>query len=198
MHAMTEANPRVDAWMTRQKAWPAECAALREVAQASGLTEGFKWGQPCYTLDGRNVVLIHGFKEYCALLFFKGALMKDPKSLLIRQTEHVQSARQIRFTGLAQIEALRHDLTAYVREAIAVEKSGAKIERKTTDQFPMPEELAARLDADFALKTAFHALTPGRQRGYLLHFASAKQAKTREARIDKCAPRILAGKGLDD
>ncbi|MGN6423801.1 MAG: YdeI/OmpD-associated family protein [Asticcacaulis sp.] len=195
---MTKANPKVDAWMAREKAWPAECAALREVAQASGLTEDFKWGQPCYTLDGRNIVLIHGFKDYCALLFFKGALMKDPKGLLIRQTDNVQSVRQIRFTDLAQIEALRDDLKAYIEDAIAVETSGAKVERKATEQFPMPEELAARLDADFALKTAFHALTPGRQRGYLLHIASAKQAKTRESRIDKCAPRILAGKGLDD
>ncbi|HWU48400.1 MAG TPA: DUF1801 domain-containing protein [Asticcacaulis sp.] len=195
---MNDNNPKVDAWMAREKSWPAECAALRAIAQASGLTENFKWGQPCYTLDGRNIVLIHGFKEYCALLFFKGALMKDPKGLLIRQTDNVQSARQIRFTELAQIEALRDDLKTYIEDAIAVETSGAKIERKTTAQFPMPEELAARLDADFALKTAFHALTPGRQRGYLLHIASAKQAKTREARIDKCAPKMLAGKGLDD
>jgi uncharacterized protein YdeI (YjbR/CyaY-like superfamily) len=195
---MTEANPKVDAWMARETRWPAECKALRAIAQASGLTEDFKWGQPCYTLDGRNIVLIHGFKDYCALLFFKGALMKDTKGLLIQQTDNVQSARQIRFTGLAQIEAMRDDLKAYIEAAIAVETSGAKIARKTTEQFPMPEELAARLDADFALKTAFHALTPGRQRGYLLHFASAKQAKTREARIDKCAPKILAGKGLDD
>lgn len=195
---MSDNNPKVDAWITRAGRWRSECEALRTLAQGSGLSEDFKWGQPCYTLDGRNIVLIHGFKEYCALLFFKGALMKDPKGLLIRQTDNVQSARQIRFTDLAQIEALRDDLKAYIEDAIAVETSGAKIERKTTEQFPMPEELAARLDADFALKTAFHALTPGRQRGYLLHVASAKQAKTRESRIDKCAPRILAGKGLDD
>ena len=195
---MTEANPKVDAWMAREKSWRAECEALRAVVQTCGLTEDVKWGQPCYTLDGRNIVLIHVFKAYCALLFFKGALMKDPKGLLIQQTENVQSGRQIRFTGLAQIEALRDDLKAYVLEAVAVEKSGARVDRKTTDQFPMPEELAARLDADFALKAAFHALTPGRQRGYLLHFSSAKQTKTREARIDACTPKILAGKGLMD
>ena len=194
----TVTNPKVDAYFSRRDSWQEEFTRLRRILLDTGLSEDLKWGEPCYTLDGANIVLIHGFKDYCALLFFKGALMKDPKGLLIQQTENVQSGRQIRFTGLAQIEALRDDLKAYVLEAVAVEKSGARVDRKTTDQFPMPEELAARLDADFALKAAFHALTPGRQRGYLLHFSSAKQARTREARIDACTPKILAGRGLND
>ena len=188
----------VDAIIAGYGRWREEMQALRAIMRECRLIEEVKWGQPCYTLDGANVVLIHGFKDYCALLFVKGALMKDPESLLIQQTQNVQSARQIRFTGLAEIVARRAVLKAYVEEAIAVEKVGLKVEKKPTADFPQPEELLTRFAASAALKSAFEALTAGRQRAYLLHFASAKQAKTREARIDKCAPLILAGKGLDD
>ena len=188
----------VDAILAGYRLWRDEMTALRHIVCDCGLTEEVKWGQPCYTLDGANVVLIHGFKDYCALLFMKGALMKDPESLLIQQTRNVQSARQIRFTGLAEIVARRAVLKTYVEEAIAAEKAGLKVEKKPTADFPRPEELLTRFAASAALKSAFEALTAGRQRAYLLHFASAKQAKTREARIDKCAPLILAGKGLDD
>ena len=188
----------VDAIIAGYGRWREEMQALRAIVRECRLIEEVKWGQPCYTLDGANVVLIHGFKDYCALLFVKGALMKDPESLLIQQTQNVQSARQIRFTGLAEIVARRAVLKTYVEEAIAAEKAGLKVEKKPTADFPQPEELLTRFAASAALKSAFEALTPGRQRAYLLHFAAAKQAKTREARIDKCAPLILAGKGLDD
>jgi uncharacterized protein YdeI (YjbR/CyaY-like superfamily) len=192
-------NDKVDAFMGRAKQWQEEFAALREIIGSSDeLTEDFKWGQPCYTLDGRNVVLMHGFKEYCALLFFKGALMKDPKNLLIQQTENVQAARQIRFKGLAEINKHKTALKSYIKDAIALEKSGAKVELKKTAEFSFPEELEHKMDDVPALRTAFEELTPGRQRAYLLHFSSAKQAKTRESRIDKCVQRILDGKGLDD
>ncbi|MRW86011.1 hypothetical protein GJ698_18215 [Pseudoduganella sp. FT26W] len=180
------------------KKWQEEFDALRSIIDSSGLKEEVKWGQPCFTLDGRNIVLIHGFKEYCALLFFKGALMKDPKHLLIQQTENVQAARQIRFTGLAEIEHQEKTLKAYIKDAIALEQSGAKVEKKTTAEFPFPEELERKMDDLPALRTAFESLTPGRQRAYLLHFSSAKQAKTRESRIEKVVQRILDGKGLDD
>jgi uncharacterized protein YdeI (YjbR/CyaY-like superfamily) len=180
------------------KKWQAEFDALRDVILDSGLEEQVKWGQPCFTLDGQNVVLIHGFKDYCALLFFKGALMKDPKKILIQQTENVQAARQIRFTALADITRQEKTLKAYIKDAIALEKSGAKVEFKKTAEFSFPEELERKMDDLPALRTAFEALTPGRQRAYLLHFSSAKQAKTRESRIEKCAQRILDGKGLDD
>ena len=189
---------KVEAIIAGYARWREEMTALREIVRECPLVEEVKWGQPCYSLDGRNVVLIHGFKDYCALLFMKGALMKDPERLLIQQTGNVQSGRQIRFAGLAEIAARRAVLKAYVEEAIAVEKAGLKVEKKTTAEFPQPEELRARFNASAELKSAFEALTPGRQRAYLLHFAGAKQAKTREARIDKCAPQILAGKGLDD
>lgn len=196
--ATRETNPKVDAYIDRETSWKPEFERLRAIALGSGLTEDFKWGHPCYSLDGRNIVLIHGFKDYCAYLFFKGALMEDPSGILIQQTENVQAARQIRFTGVDEIGKLGNALAAYIQNAIAVEKSGAKLEMKTTSEFPMPEEFRERLDGDDALKTAFHALTPGRQRGYLLHFSGAKQSKTRQARIDKCLPGILAGKGLTD
>jgi uncharacterized protein YdeI (YjbR/CyaY-like superfamily) len=182
--------------MTKQ--WQEEFSALHAIIDSSGLKEEVKWGQPCYTLDGRNVVLIHGFKEYCALLFFKGALMKDPNNLLIQQTANVQAARQIRFTGLAEITRQEKALKAYIKDAIAIEKSGAKVEKKATAEFPFPEELERKMDDLPALRTAFETLTPGRQRAYLLHFSSAKQAKTRESRIEKSVQHILDGKGLDD
>jgi uncharacterized protein YdeI (YjbR/CyaY-like superfamily) len=190
-------NPKVEA-MIAARPWAEEMKALREIVLQSPLTEEIKWGQPCYTLDGKNVVLIHGFKDYCALLFMKGALMKDPKKLLIQQTENVQSGRQIRFTSLKEIVAARAALKGYVEDAIAVEKAGLSVEKKKTSEFPYPEEFLQKLEEAPDLSVAFEALTPGRQRGYLLHFASAKQSKTRLARIEKCAPAILAGKGLDD
>jgi uncharacterized protein YdeI (YjbR/CyaY-like superfamily) len=182
--------------------WQAELAALRALVLASGLTEECKWGVPCYTFENdkqrSNVLLIHSFNDYCALLFFKGALLKDPKGILIQQTENVQAARQLRFTDVWEIVALKATIKAYLQEAIAVEKAGLKVSMKPTAEFVMPEEFQAKLDESRALKTAFEALTPGRQRGYLLHFAAAKQSKTREARIEKCMPQILNGKGLMD
>lgn len=197
---MTEAptNPKVDAYFERQETWQAEKRALRTILLSCGLTEELKWGEPCYCLDKANLVIIHAFKDHCALLFFKGALMKDPNGILIRQTENVQSARQIRFTGVGEIGQMKEILIAYVEEAVAVEKAGLKVAFRKTEDFPVPEEFQARLDADAALKSAFGSLTPGRQRAYLLHFAGAKQASTRETRIDKCTPDILAGKGLND
>jgi uncharacterized protein YdeI (YjbR/CyaY-like superfamily) len=191
-------NPKVDAYMARQDSWKAESEKLRAIALSCDLTEDFKWGHPCYTLNGQNVVLIHGFKDYVAYLFFKGALISDPDGVLVQQTENVQSARQIRFTSTDQIAGMDNLLKAYIHSAIGIEKAGLKVEFKPTSQFAMPEEFQLRLEEDAALKTAFEALTPGRQRGYLLHFSSAKQSKTREARIDKATPQILAGKGLDD
>ncbi len=179
-------------------AWPAELAALRSLMLEAGLTEECKWGVPCYTSEKNNIVLIHAFKDYCALLFFKGALLKDAKGILIQQTENVQSARQLRFTDAREITKLKSTINVYLEEAIAVEKAGLKVNMKPTAEFAMPEEFQAKLDASPALKTAFEALTPGRQRGYLLHFAAAKQSKTREARIEKCTPQILNGKGLLD
>ena len=178
--------------------WQAELAALRALVLASGLTEECKWGVPCYTANRGNVVIIHSFKDYCALLFFKGALLKDAKGILIQQTENVQAARQLRFTDVRDIVAMKSTIKAYLQEAIAVEKAGLKVSMKPTAKFAMPEEFQAKLDTSPALKTAFEALTPGRQRGYLLHFAAAKQSKTREARIEKCTPQILNGKGLLD
>jgi uncharacterized protein YdeI (YjbR/CyaY-like superfamily) len=191
-------NPLVTKVHAKEKRWSAEYAELRQLCLASGLSEDLKWGQACYDLNGRNVVLIHGFKDYCALLFMKGALLKDPKGILIQQTKNVQSARQIRFTSLADIKKQRATVAAHIRAAIAVEKSGAKVAMKTAAQFAVPEEFQRRLDDEPALAEAFHALTPGRQKGYLLHFAGAKQSATRAARVEKHAPRILQGLGLDD
>jgi uncharacterized protein YdeI (YjbR/CyaY-like superfamily) len=178
--------------------WAAELAALRALVLEAGLTEECKWGVPCYTVEKGNVVIIHSFKDYCALLFFKGALLKDAKGILIQQTENVQGARQLRFTDVREITKLKTTIKAYLQEAIAVEKAGLKVAMKPTAEFAMPEEFQATLDKSPALKTAFEALTPGRQRAYLLHFAAAKQAKTRESRIEKCTPLILSGKGLLD
>lgn len=194
----TPPNPKVDAFLARQTAWKAEFTALRKILLGSGLTEDFKWGQPCYTLDDRNVVLMHGFKAYCALLFFKGALLKDSEKLLVRQTANVQSARQIRFTSTAEINQRKAALRAYVDQAVAVEKAGHKVEFKKTAAFKVPDELKARFAKDPELKEAFHKLTPGRQRAYLLYFGAAKQAKTREARIEKYADQIREGRGMDD
>lgn len=191
-------NPKVDWYFEKDSQWQAEFQELRNIALASGLDEELKWGHPCYTLKGKNVVLMHGFKDYCALLFHKGALLKDDANILVQQTENVQGARQIRFTSLKKIKKLAPVLKAYIHDAIEVEKAGTKVPMKKTAAFDMPDEFAEALKEMSALKTAFYALTPGRQRGYLLHFSSAKQAKTRMARVEKYVDRILAGKGLDD
>ena len=191
-------NPKVDWFFAKDTKWQAEYELLRKIVLDCGLTEELKWGCPCYSLDGTNVVLIHGFKEYCALLFMKGALMSDPNSILIQQTENVQSARQVRFTNLKEITKLKTVLKTYVHEAIAVEKAGLKVAMKKTTEYKMPEELAAKLKEDPALKKAFNALTPGRQRGYMYYIAQPKLAKTREARVEKYIPHILSGKGIDD
>jgi len=176
-------SPKVDAFLRRQETWRKEFTKLREIIVACDLTEDLKWGQPCYSHDGKNVILMHGFKEYCAVLFPKGALLKDPKGVLVQQTKNVQASRQIRFTSLAEVLRTAKTLEAYIREAIEVEKAGLKVPFKRTKDFEMPEELESKLEASAALKEAFEGLTPGRQRGYLLYFAQAKQAKTREARV---------------
>lgn len=191
-------NPLVSQVHEKEKRWCAEFAVLRRICLASGLNEALKWGQACYDHEGRNVVLIHGFKDYCALLFMKGALLKDPDGLLVQQTANVQAARQIRFAALADIETHKTAVEACLAEAIAVEKSGAKVEMKSAAQFEVPQEFQKRLDDEPTLAEAFHALTPGRQKAYLLHFAGAKQSATRAARVDKHVPRILRGLGLDD
>ena len=191
-------NPKVDFYFNKAKNWQEEIEKLREIILDCGLTEELKWGVPCYTFQGSNIVLIHVFKEYCAVLFFKGALLKDPQNILVQQTENVQAARQIRFTGIREIVEMETILKAYIKEAIEVEKAGLEVEFKETTEFKMPEEFQNKLNQLPELKEAFEALTPGRQRGYLLHFSSAKQAKTREARIEKYMPKILDGKGLDD
>jgi uncharacterized protein YdeI (YjbR/CyaY-like superfamily) len=195
---MIELHPGVDAWLGRLKRWRPEMDALRALCLDAGLTETLKWGVPCYTDHGANVVLIHGFNDYCALAFFNGVLMRDPDRLLIRQTANVQEARQIRFAGLEQIAALRPALERYLLEAIRVARSGAKVVRKTTEQFDVPAEFQQRLDTAPSLKAAYDALTPGRQRAWLLHFAGAKQSGTRSARVDQATPAILAGKGPRD
>jgi uncharacterized protein YdeI (YjbR/CyaY-like superfamily) len=194
----TTTNPKVDSFLSKAETWREEFEKLRAIVLGCPLTEELKWGHPCYTFKDGNIVLIHGFKEYCALLFFKGALLKDEAGILVQQTENVQAGRQIRFTGLQDILKLENALKDYIHEAIEVEKAGLKVAFKKTREFDIPEEFQAKLDDDAVLKTAFEALTPGRQRGYLLHFSSAKQSKTREARIEKCRPQILAGRGLDD
>jgi len=188
----------IDAFFRNEKAWQEEFKELRKIVLSCKLTEDLKWGKPCYTLEGKNVVLMHGFKEYCALLFMKGALLKDPAGILIQQTENVQAARQIRFTGAREIVKMAKTIKAYVLQAIEVEKSGEEVELKQTSDYEVPVELTRRLDSDSALKSAFKALTPGRQRGYIYYISQAKQAKTREARIEKCVPRILDGLGFDD
>ena len=191
-------NPKVDAFLDRSEKWQEEFEKLRMIVLDCGLTEELKWGVPCYVYQGGNIVLIHGFKEYCALLFFKGALLPDPDGILVQQTENVQAARQIRFTSLREITKMESILNAYIFEAIEIERSGLEVAFKKTKEFDMPEEFREKLDKDPALKTAFEGLTPGRQRGYLLYFSSAKQAKTRISRIEKYVPQILDGKGLED
>ena len=191
-------NPKVDGFLRTAKKWREEFEKLRMVCLECGLTEELKWGKPCYSYQKSNIVLIHGFKEYCALLFMKGALLKDSKGILIQQTENVQAARQIRFTNVREIVEMKPILKAYIKETIAVEKAGLEVSYKKTSEFAMPEEFQNRLDDAPALKTAFDALTPGRQRGYILYFSAAKQSKTRKARVEKCVQQILDGKGLND
>jgi uncharacterized protein YdeI (YjbR/CyaY-like superfamily) len=192
-------NPKVDWFFEKDTKWQKEYQKLRTIVLSCGLTEELKWGQPCYTTDGdKNVVLIHGFKEYCALLFMKGALMKDPSGILIQQTENVQSGRQIRFKELKEITKLAPVLKTYIKEATEIEKKGLKVTLKKTSEYKMPEELKNKLDEDAAFKKAFFALTPGRQRGYIFHISQAKQSATRVARIEKNIPKILQGKGFDD
>ena len=191
-------NAKVDAYLKRQKTWRAELVKLRDILASAGLTEELKWGHPCYALDGKNVALIHGFKEYCAILFMKGALFKDPKGLLVQQTENVQSARHLRFTSLPEVTKQEKTIKAFMREAIAVERAGLKVEKKKTEDYPVPQELESELRANPDLKAAFKGLTPGRQRGYLFYFSQAKQSKTRTDRVEKNIPRILEGLGLDD
>jgi uncharacterized protein YdeI (YjbR/CyaY-like superfamily) len=195
---MTQTNPEVDFFFNKAKQWKEEFEALRPIILGCGLAEELKWGKPCYTLDGGNVLLIHGFKEYCAILFHKGALLKDPRGILVQQTENVQAARQIRFTDVKEITKLKTVLKAYIRDAVEVEKAGLKVEFKKSTEFVVAEEFQSELDRSAALKAAFEALTPGRQKGYLLYLSSAKQSKTRVARVEKCVPGILDGLGLDD
>lgn len=191
-------NPKVDFFFNKDTNWQKEYQALREIILDCGLTETLKWGVPCYTYNDANIVLIHGFKEYCALLFHKGALLKDPEQILIQQTKNVQSARQIRFTKLTEVKDLEKSIKAYVFEAVEVEKAGIKVEFKKTKEFEMPEEFEQMLGSDQELARAFKALTPGRQRAYLLFFSQPKQTKTKISRIEKSIPQILAGKGLND
>ena len=195
---MNSSNPKVDFYFHKSKKWRAELERLRTIILDCGLTEELKWGCPCYTFEKSNIVLIHEFKEYCALLFFKGVLLKDGKGILVQQTKNVQAARQIRFTDVREIVKMKTTLKAYISEAIEVEQSGLKVNLKKTAEFKMPAEFQKRLAEFPALKTAFSALTPGRQRAYLLYFSEAKQSKTREARVEKYLQQILTGRGLDD
>ncbi|NML21687.1 hypothetical protein HHL16_12420 [Pseudoflavitalea sp. G-6-1-2] len=191
-------NPKVDDYIDKSEKWQSAFEKLRAILLDCNLNETLKWGTPCYEYRDTNLALIHGFKDYCALLFFKGALLSDPESVLIQQSKNVQAQRQIRFTSAKQVAQMEAVIKSYIYEAIEVEKAGLQVTFKKTGEFEMAEEFAARLKKNKALKTAFEALTPGRQRGYLLHFSSAKQSKTRESRIEKSIPQILKGKGLDD
>jgi uncharacterized protein YdeI (YjbR/CyaY-like superfamily) len=195
---MNTMNPKVDFFFNKAKKWQEEYEKLRMIVLGCGLTEELKWGCPCYTFNNQNIVLIHGFKEYCAFLFFKGALLADPNGMLIQQTENVQSARQVRFSNALEIMEMEPILKTYIYEAIEVEKAGLKVEFKKTAEFKVADEFQIKLDKIPALKTAFEALTPGRQRGYNLYFSAPKQSKTREARVEKYMPQIMNGKGLDD
>ncbi len=196
--AKSKTNPKVDFYFNKAKRWQKEFEKLRTIVLDCGLTEELKWGCACYSIRDKNIVLIHGFKEYCALLFFKGALLNDTEGILIQQTKNVQAGRQVRFTNVAQIVAMKSILKSYVHEAIEVEKAGLKVKFKKTAEFKMAEELQEKLDASHALRSAFAGLTPGRQRAYKLYFSAPKQSKTREARIEKYLPQILKGKGLND
>jgi len=191
-------NPKVDWFFNKETKWQEAYAELRTLALDCGLSEELKWGCPCYTFQNSNIVLIHGFKDYCALLFMQGSLLKDPEGILVQQTENVQASRQIRFTNAQDIVNNESILKEYINQAVDVEKAGLKVELKKTTEFKMPDEFKTVLEDMPELKTAFEALTPGRQRGYLLYFSSPKQSKTRESRIEKCIPQILIGKGLDD
>jgi uncharacterized protein YdeI (YjbR/CyaY-like superfamily) len=195
---MNRMNPKVDVFISKSDRWQKEFEELRLIILDCDLTEELKWGVPCYTFQNRNVVLIHGFKEYCAILFVKGALLKDAVGVLIQQTENVQSARQIRFTSVDEIVEMEPILKAYINEAIEIEKTGQKVNYKETAEYRIPEEFQNMLNAIPPLKTAFEALTPGRQRAYILYFSAPKQSKTRAARIEKYIPQILKGKGLTD
>ena len=191
-------NPKLNSFFNKATKWQEEYEILRTFVLDCGLTEDLKWGVPCYSFQNSNVVLIHGFKDYCALLFHKGVLLNDTNNILIQQTEHVQSARQIRFANLHEIIDLKPTIKAYIFEAIEVEKAGLEVKMKKTSEFKMPEEFKKALENNSDLESAFKTLTPGRQRGYLIHFSQAKQSKTRESRIEKCIPNILNGKGLSD
>lgn len=191
-------NAKVDEFLSKSKKWKEEYEKLRSIVLDCRLQEDFKWMHPCYTFQNKNIVLIHGFKEYCALLFHKGSLLKDPHGILIRQTENVQAGRQIRFTNVQEIAELEPVLKAYIHEAVEIEKSGLEVNFKKTDEYVIPEELHTAFDETPALKSAFEALTPGRQRAYIFYFSQPKQSKTRVSRIDKYRQQILDGKGLND
>lgn len=193
-----ERNSKIDPYFNKLKKWKEEFKLLREIALDCGLTEDFKWMHPCYTLDDKNIVLIHGFKDYCALLFHKGALLKDPHGILIQQTANVQAARQIRFTNVQEIDEMQLILKTYIDEAIEVEKAGLQVNYKKNSEYTIPEELGSKFVDMPDLKAAFEALTPGRQRAYILHFSTPKQSKTRESRVEKYISHILDGKGLND
>src|SRR6188768_3938458 len=195
---MNNTNPKVDWFFAKDTQWQKEYEKLRKIILECGLIEELKWGCPCYTFENTNIVLIHGFKEYCAYLFFKGALLNDPDGILTQQTKNVQSARQIRFTNVREITKMERVLKAYIYEAIEVEKARLKVKYKKTEDFKIPDEFQTKLDKLPALKKAFNALTPGRQRAYIFYFSQAKQSKTREARVEKYVQQILDGKGLDD
>lgn len=192
-------NTQVEHFFEKTQQWSEEFNLLRDIiTENKSLEEEYKWMHPCYTLDGKNIVLIHGFKEYCALLFHKGALLKDPEGILIQQTENVQAGRQIRFKHIAEIITLRPVIQAYIQEAVEIEKAGLKVELKKVNDYPIPEEFQQVLAQDQELNTAFYSLTPGRQKGYLFYFNQAKQSKTRQNRIEKYYQQILDGKGIDD
>ncbi len=191
-------NPKVDFYFNKAKKWQEEMMQLRNIILDCQLTEELKWGVPCYSLQKSNIVLIHAFKDYCAVLFFKGVLLKDAKSILIQQTANVQSARQLRFTSVQEIAKLKATLKAYIFEAIEVEKAGLKEELKKSTEYPVTEEFQNELNKNKSLKAAFHSLTPGRQRAYLLFFSAPKQAKTRASRVEKYVTQIISGKGLND
>ncbi len=195
---MNRMNPKVDVYLSKAKKWQEEFEKLRMIILDCQLTEELKWGKPCYTFEKKNIVLIHGFKEYCAVLFIKGVLLNDAEGVLITQTENTQAARQIRFTNVREIVEMEPILKAYIYEAIEVEKAGLKVNYKRTSEFVIPEEFQNKLDEIPALKTAFDALTPGRQRAYILYFSQAKQSRTRESRVEKHMQQILDGKGLND
>lgn len=195
---MNKPNPKADFYFTEAKKWPEELKKLRQILLGCDLTEEVKWGKPCYTFQDGNIVVLVGFKEYLSLIFAKGALLKDPKGILVKAGENTQAARQARFTGLGEIEKKEAVIKAYLQEAIAVEKAGLEVTYKKITEHKVPEEFQKKLDSTPALKTAFEALTPGRRRAYLMHFAAPKQSATREARIEKYTPQILAGKGFND